>query len=201
MVKFLDEAGLIRYTEKLKNLLAGKQDKLEGAGGQVVGFDSSGKAVPQGTESLRGPAGKDGTDGTDGKTAYQYAVDGGYTGTEEEFKELMGTGPWLPISGGTITGPFTCKDVEILSKKFSIERSETGSAIISIVSKGNYYKTEVTPTIKFFPPNSVVEESFERKTILRGVATPIYDNDAANKRYVDLLIAGLEARIAALEAK
>ena len=55
MVKFLDEAGLIRYTEKLKNLLAGKQDKLEGAGGQVVGFDSSRKAVPKGVDALGGP--------------------------------------------------------------------------------------------------------------------------------------------------
>lgn len=39
-----------------------------------------------------GPAGKDGKDGAageDGKTAYQYAVDGGYTGTEQEFAAKM----------------------------------------------------------------------------------------------------------------
>lgn len=55
MVKFLDEAGLIRYTEKLKKLLAGKQDELKGTKGQVVGFDAAGKAVAQGTDALGGP--------------------------------------------------------------------------------------------------------------------------------------------------
>lgn len=35
---------------------------------------------------------EDGKDGTDGKSAYQYAVAGGYTGTEEEFAELMASG-------------------------------------------------------------------------------------------------------------
>lgn len=34
--------------------------------------------------------------GISGKSAYDYAVDGGYTGTEEEFKKLMGSGPWVP---------------------------------------------------------------------------------------------------------
>lgn len=43
-----------------------------------------------------------GAPGKDGKSAYQYAVDGGYTGTEEEFKTLMGTGPWLPAVDGVV---------------------------------------------------------------------------------------------------
>lgn len=30
-----------------------------------------------------------GKDGTDGKSAYQYATDGGYTGTEEEFAKKL----------------------------------------------------------------------------------------------------------------
>lgn len=44
------------------------------------------------------PGGK-GDPGAPGKTAYQYAVDGGYTGTEAEFQALMGSGPWLPENG------------------------------------------------------------------------------------------------------
>ena len=36
-----------------------------------------------------GPAGADGTTGADGKSAYQYAQDGGYTGTEAEFAAKM----------------------------------------------------------------------------------------------------------------
>lgn len=34
-----------------------------------------------------------------GSSIYQYAVDGGYTGTEEEFQALMGSGPWVPEEG------------------------------------------------------------------------------------------------------
>ena len=30
--------------------------------------------------------GKDGKDGIDGKTAYQYAIEGGFTGSEEAFE-------------------------------------------------------------------------------------------------------------------
>ena len=37
-----------------------------------------------------GSKGSDGANGTDGKSAYQYAVDGGYEGTEEEFTSLLG---------------------------------------------------------------------------------------------------------------
>lgn len=48
--------------------------------------------------NIQGPA---------GKSAYQYAQDGGYTGTEAEFQALMGSGPWLPLSGGALTGAVT----------------------------------------------------------------------------------------------
>lgn len=35
--------------------------------------------------------GKDGTDGKDGKSAYEYALEGGFSGTEEQFCEKLGT--------------------------------------------------------------------------------------------------------------
>ena len=41
--------------------------------------------VRNGSRGSTGPAGSDGQDGVDGKSAYQYAVEGGYTGTEEAF--------------------------------------------------------------------------------------------------------------------
>lgn len=44
-----------------------------------------GDTGPQGPKGDPGPAGVDGVPGADGKTAYQYAQDGGYTGSEEEF--------------------------------------------------------------------------------------------------------------------
>lgn len=64
-----------------------------------VPIDNKTIVVKDGKVALAGlPAGPA---GADGKSAYQYAVDGGYTGTEEDFKALMGTGPWLP--SGKIT--------------------------------------------------------------------------------------------------
>lgn len=61
--------------------------------------------------NIKGPKGNDGldgSDGADGKSAYQSAQDGGYTGTEEEFNAALGgmkNAPFLPLSGGTMTGP------------------------------------------------------------------------------------------------
>lgn len=51
-----------------------------------------GPAGPQGDKGDKGEQGEKGADGSsgkDGKSAYQYAKDGGYTGTEEEFAEKL----------------------------------------------------------------------------------------------------------------
>lgn len=65
--------------------------------------------------NIRGPAGADGAPGQDGadgapgaagKSAYQAAVEKGYTGTEEEFNTAlagMKDGPFLPATGGDVT--------------------------------------------------------------------------------------------------
>lgn len=47
---------------------------------------------------------KKGQDG-EGASPYDYALTAGYEGTEDAFKENFGAGPWLPMSGGTMTGP------------------------------------------------------------------------------------------------
>lgn len=57
-----------------KTIWTGKQEKLTGSQGQVVGFDSAGNAVAQGTQDLvgpqgpQGPAGPQGAPGVDGAT-------------------------------------------------------------------------------------------------------------------------------------
>ena len=58
----------------------------------------------QGETGARGPAGPAGADGADGRSAYQQAVDGGYTGSESEFNAILASGPWLALSGGSMTG-------------------------------------------------------------------------------------------------
>ena len=60
-------------------------------------------ALAQATASgaFDGADGSPGKDGVDGKSAYKYAVDGGYTGTEEEFAAKMAQ-PWAyPVVGMT----------------------------------------------------------------------------------------------------
>ena len=44
---------------------------------------------PKGDTGATGPKGETGPAGADGKSAYQYAVEGGYTGTEAEFAEKL----------------------------------------------------------------------------------------------------------------
>lgn len=108
--------------------LAEKQDKLTGEAGQVLGFDEDGNPVAQGTQALVGPPGADGApgekgdkgdkgepgepgpagpQGKDGKSAYQCAVEAGYTGTEAVFYAALVSlkdGPFLPLRGGDMTG-------------------------------------------------------------------------------------------------
>ena len=50
---FLDKAGLERLWGKVEAALSGKQDKLTGTAGQVVGFNAQGEAVAHGTQELR----------------------------------------------------------------------------------------------------------------------------------------------------
>lgn len=45
--------------------------------------------IPRGAKGEPGQGGADGKPGTDGKSAYQYAQDGGYTGTETEFAKKL----------------------------------------------------------------------------------------------------------------
>ena len=59
-----------------------------------------------------GPAGKDGATGADGKSAYQYAVEGGYTGTEDDFKDKLAKEYAEPIYKVTMTADDTAPGLE-----------------------------------------------------------------------------------------
>lgn len=73
--------------EELENLLAKAKDS-----GQFDG--------PQGP---RGPEGPQGPQGEDAGTIFDYMVDAGYSGTEEELQERLMT-PCLPLGGGSMQG-------------------------------------------------------------------------------------------------
>jgi len=66
-------------------------------------IDANGKSI-----KIAG-RGVPGQDGPAGKSAYQYALDGGYTGTEAEFQALLGTGPWVPGTRAELTGKLNAK--------------------------------------------------------------------------------------------
>lgn len=67
-----------------------------------------GAAGPQGPAGADGAPGAQGAQGADGKSAYQYAVDGGYTGTEAQFQALLNDipnkQPKLRGSAGQVVG-------------------------------------------------------------------------------------------------
>ena len=66
----------------------------------------------QGIQGVQGPQGPQGVPGNDGKSPYDAAKEQGYTGTEEEFYAALVTlknAPFLPLSGGTLTGNLTGK--------------------------------------------------------------------------------------------
>lgn len=118
--------------------------------------------------------------GADGKSAYQYAQDGGYTGTEDEFQTLMGTGPWLPLSGGNMNGYLQMGNNSI--EQISYLRLATDQAIG--VFPG------LTPCL-YSPSNGMIRLIYGSgyDVILSGVHAPVSDNHAANKKYVDDSIA------------
>lgn len=67
-----------------------------------------GETGPQGPAGADGAPGEAGPAGADGKSAYQSAAESGYTGTEAEFGAALATlkdAPFLPTSGGSVTGP------------------------------------------------------------------------------------------------
>lgn len=93
-----DHAALINNVNELN----AKTDELPAANVQF----SDGQTFQQkyNAGQLTGPSGKP---GTDGKSAYQSAVEEGYTGTELEFYAALVTledAPFLPLSGGKMTG-------------------------------------------------------------------------------------------------
>ena len=76
------------------------QNDLQAATNEVL-------AQAKASGEFDGANGAPGKDGTDGKTAYQYAVDGGYTGTEAEFASKLTQEKFANPNALTITGAVT----------------------------------------------------------------------------------------------
>jgi lysophospholipase L1-like esterase len=75
----------------LKGKTANAAPRIGDNGNWYIGDEDTGvkAAGADGEPGKDGQPGADGQDGTPGKSAYEYAQDGGYTGTEEEFAEKL----------------------------------------------------------------------------------------------------------------
>lgn len=54
-----------------------------------------------------------------GVSLYEQFKERGYTGTENEFNALISSGPWVPLSGGTLTGAVKWGNAALMHDYFS----------------------------------------------------------------------------------
>ena len=106
-------------TEAKNNLVAAINEAAQSGGGSAsIAMRVDGGYIQYSTDNgktwvnliaesdLEGDTGPQGPAGADGKSAYQYAVDGGYTGTETEFAEKLASGALIVTiteSNGTLS--------------------------------------------------------------------------------------------------
>lgn len=107
------------------------------------------KVAGVGLPGKDGAPGADGKDGAPGKSAYQAAKEKGYTGTEEEFNTAlagMQSAPFLPLTGGTMTGPLTLSGLpasenHAANKQYVDERAGARVILGSYVGTGKTGKS------------------------------------------------------------
>ena len=104
---------------------------------------------PQGEPGTQGPQGIQGVPGTAGQSAYQSAINGGYTGTESDFNAALAIVPSVEQQAlwnnkvTTVNGK-SGQDVVLTMSDIKLVDSETGKSYILGVSNGGLYYKEVT---------------------------------------------------------
>lgn len=129
-----------------------------------------------------------GAPGKDGKSAYQAAVEKGYTGTEEEFNTAlagMKDAPFLPLSGGTVTGR--------LISQSGIYFDAQGSGFTNLQGGAVGLECSYLQLAKSNGSGSPLRVS--------GLATPTGADDAANKGYVDGLVGDINSALDAINGE
>lgn len=160
------------------------KDAVEIPGGASITVDESIGEGPYDIQFGEDSISVNGTEiaakGADGKSAYDYAVDGGFTGTEEEFRALMAKaqnldgGPFLPLSGGTMTGDINIGENSIIAETF---QKNSGNLML-------YLYANIMFNVVFMRLGYKDKEP-AYPLVVRGVENPESPLDAANKRYVD----------------
>ena len=125
----------------------------------VDGTNIKGPKGDTGATGAQGPAGATGLAGADGKSAYAYAVEGGYTGTEAEFAAKLAQEKYANPNALTFTGAVTgsydgsaALSVEIPSGGGGTEREWTvlGDIDISTFGGGSIELTGLDNFTEFY---------------------------------------------------
>lgn len=89
---------------------------------------------PQGEPGPQGETGPQGPVGPIGKSAYAYAKDGGYSGTETDFALKLAT-EYIAVTGGNMTGPLgvpaPTKNAHAVNKEYADTKAETATLTAS----------------------------------------------------------------------
>lgn len=189
------EAANKGYVDSLKPDIAAAQTTAEAASNKADAAASSAATASQtATQAL--------TKANDAKTSADTAndtADAALTAANEAKTAVEG-GPFLPLSGGEVSGDVTIKRASTDSgPQLTINRaanSRPGGIAISYnsgtfpdavtISKENDSKTAL---IDIVGTGTVIAD--DKNIRLNGVATPTKNNDAANKKYVDDAVASV----------
>ena len=122
----------------------------QGPKGDTGATGATGPQGPKGDKGdtgPQGPAGADGATGADGKSAYQYAVEGGYTGTETEFAKKLASGTLIVTitdNNGTLSAGksyIEIRDAILAGIPVIVDYSDTGLPLIALTADALYFGT------------------------------------------------------------
>lgn len=128
-----------------------KGDKGDtGPVGPVGPQGPQGEQGPTGATGPQGPKGDTGATGADGKSAYQYAQEGGYTGTETEFAEKLAQKTDIPSAlpnpnaltfTGAVTGSYNGSAAVTMNIPSAVTDDHINSLIdtkLGVIENGSY---------------------------------------------------------------
>ena len=101
----------------------------------------------KGDTGPQGPKGDTGSAGANGKSAYQYAVEGGYTGTETKFAEKLASGTMfvtITDNNGTLSADKSYNDIEnaiLDGTPVLVDYADTGLPLIAIFADALWFGT------------------------------------------------------------
>ena len=120
-----------------------------------------------------------------GKNAYDYAVEGGYTGTVQEFYEKLAK-EYLPKAGGTMTGAIAMGGSRVTGLGAPQENSDAARKQ-DVDAVGTIAAQAKTLAEKALPKagGSMTGSIAMGGNKVTGLGEPVEDGDAASKAYVD----------------